>query len=232
MARIIARIAARLRRGNGFLGLLSLAVVLMTAPVADAQDSDLSVYTGAQMAPDSRIDFTDSLGASTGFTAGWDGNSAEWPPYFGVRYTRWVDDRFGWGLEFTHAKVYADSTTLAVNGFSRLEMTDGLNLLTLNGLRRWPNDSRWTPYVGLGVGVAVPHVEVITPLGNRTFEYQYTGPALRLIAGVSYEIDDRWSVFAEYNGSYSSHDIALTAGGRMQTEITTHAINIGVTYRF
>ncbi len=221
------------RRGARWAAsVLLLAVSVLPAPAAEAQEAEISFYTGAQTAQDSSVDFTDALGVSTSFNASWEGLSGELPPYYGFRYTRWVTESVGWGVEFTHAKVYADNATLAASGFSTLEMTDGLNLLTVNAWRRWQNDSDWTPYVGIGVGVAVPHVEARTPLGNRTFEYQVTGPAARLVLGVSYEINDRWSVFGEYNGTYSTHDINLVGGGSMQTDIVTHAINIGLTYRF
>ena len=223
---------AGLRWLQATLGGLAVLSAVAAADPTQAQEIELSFYTGVQSAPHSTVDFTDALGASTRFTAGWEGLSAEMPPYYGLRATRWSDSGFGWGLEFTHAKVYADATTLATNGFSVLEMTDGINILTVNAQRRWQNDSRWTPYVGAGLGIAIPHVEVTTPLGNCTFEYQFTGPALRLIAGVSYEINDRWSVFGEYNGTYSMHDVSLTGGGTMQTNIVTNALNVGVSIRF
>jgi len=65
----------------------------------------------------------------------------------------------------------------------RLEFTHGYNLLTLNSLRRasmrGPN---LIPYAGVGLGVAIPHVEVQRadkPQSTRTYEYQITEPALQ-----------------------------------------------------
>jgi len=217
------------------IGFVVLALGLassIVAPSAEAMENEFSIYGGIQESPHSTVDFTDANGASTRFRAGWDGLSFEMPPYYGFRYTRWTNDRFGWGVEFSHEKVYADNATMAVSGFGALELTDGLNILTINAWRRWHNDSAWTPYVGAGIGVAIPHVDAVTPLGNATYGYQYTGLAGRWAAGLSYEVNDSWSIFAEYGGTYSQNDIDLDGGGSMSTDIITNALNIGLTFSY
>jgi lipid A oxidase len=153
------------------------------------------------------------------------------PPYYGVRGTWWTSDRLGFGAEFTHTKVYASDATKRDNGFSVLEMTDGLNVLVANVMYRWPNGSAWTPYVGGGLGINVPHIEVTTA-GGRTFEYQFGGPSAALVAGVSYSFNDHWAAFGEYRGVYSRVDTDLESGGNLKTNVITNAINIGVSYRF
>jgi lipid A oxidase len=215
---------------------LAAAVTLAFAACgpAMAQEHELSFYLGAQSSPHSGVDFNNGI-ATTSFTAGWEGRSLELPPYYGFRYTYWMDDAWGFGVEMNHAKVYADDATLAASGFTRLEFTDGLNIITLNGFRRWENpDSRWTPYVGAGLGIAMPHVDVDTTAigGARTFEYQVTGAAVTAVAGASYEINDRWSVFGEYKGSYTMNEADLTGGQTLSTNIITNAINFGVTFSF
>ena len=194
---------------------------------------EVSFYTGIQEAPHSRVRGTDPGGVGDfNFLSTWEGRSGDMPPYYGFRATWWRTDRFGWGVEFNHAKVYADDATLAANGFSRLEFTDGLNLLTANAMYRWPNaQNRFTPYVGFGAGVAIPHVDVETA-GGTTFEYQLTGPAVIWIAGASYAVNDRWSVFGEYKGSYSMNEADLDSGGTLETDIVTNALNLGVSFQF
>jgi len=89
-----------------------------------------------------------------------------------------------------------------------------------------------TPYVGAGVGVAVPHVEV-QPVGQvQTFGYQLTGPAVQLVAGASLPLSDRWSAFGEWKGTWSHHKADLDSGGTLTTNIITNALNLGVTYHF
>ena len=187
---------------------------------------ELSFYTGAQSAPHSIID--DSvLGEGR---VKWLGKSFEAPPYAGVRATWWTSDKWGFGVEVNHAKVYAENK--AALGYDTLEFTDGLNLVTANVFRRFPNAGRFTPYLGGGLGVAVPHVEIERVGEDKTFEYQLTGPAVILVAGASFEINDRWSVFAEYKASYSRNKAKVDAGGTLTTNIVTNALNLGVSYRF
>lgn len=212
-----------------FHALLMLSLLALPA----AAEIELSFYTGYQTAPHSDVSGSDPGGVGDfDFNAEWKGKSFDMPPYYGIRATWWRTDRFGLGVEFNHAKVYASDDTLADNGFDRLELTDGHNLVTVNAFYRWPQpDRRWTPYVGGGLGVAIPHVDVTT-VGGKTFEYQLTGAAVVWMAGISYELNDTWSVFGEYKGSYSQNDIDLDNGGSMDTDIITNALNIGISYRF
>lgn len=196
----------------------------LTAALPLAAEDVVSVYSGAQMAPDSRVRMP-----GQSFDADWQGESGKAPPYWGLRWTRWRGD-LGWGVEFTHAKVKASDATLAGAGLDRLEFTDGLNIATVNLMRRWPQ-AGFTPYAGAGLGVAMPHVEVTRPQG-RTYGYELTGPAVRWFAGASRDLNDNWSVFAEYQGTYSRNMADLDGGGKLKTNITTHAINIGLGYSF
>jgi len=59
-----------------------------------------------------------------------------------------------------------------------------------------------------------------------------TGPAATLIAGASLPINDQWSVFGEYNGTYSTNTAELDSGGTLETDIATNALNVGVSFNF
>ena len=205
---------------------------LMATPVV--AETEISVYTGWQTSPHSRIsgDFP-GTGAEYDALIGWDGKSFEMPPYYGVRGTWWRSENLGFGIEFTHAKVYAPDSERNALGFDRLEFTDGLNIITANAMYRWPD--QWgaiTPYVGGGLGIAVPHVDVETASGFKTFGYQYTGPAARLTAGISYDLNDRYAVFGEYQFTYSSNAADLDGDGSLRTNIITNAVNLGLSLKF
>jgi len=202
-------------------------------PLAAQAEVELSFYGGWQSAPHSNVTISgDSVVPDQEFTAGWDGNSAQMPPYYGLRATWWRTQTLGFGVELNHAKVYADQETLDATGFEHFEFSDGLNLLTVNVTRRWPDAlGGLTPYVGGGLGVAVPHVELTVP-GSKTFEYQMTGPAVAFYAGASYPVSDRWSVFGEYKGSYSMNSASLETGGSLETNVITNAVNFGVSFDF
>ncbi len=214
--------------------LQALAVSLAAFALPAQAETELSFYTGVQEAPHSRVKGADPSGIGTfNFLATWEGRSFEAPPHYGFRATYWTTDRLGFGLDFNHVKVYADSATLTGNGFTLLEFSDGLNILTANVWHRWPQPSRaWTPYVGAGVGLSIPHVESQTTGGLRTFEYQVTGPAVQWVAGVKYDINDRWGIFGEYKGTYSVNEADLVGGGTLKTNIVTNALNVGVALRF
>lgn len=214
--------------------ILALVCALGVALPAAAQEFELSFYSGWQTAPHSRVSGDYPGGGSYDALIGWDGKSFENPPYYGVRGTWWRSETLGFGIEFTHAKTYAPDSEQTALGFSDLEFTDGLNILTVNVMRRWPEQwGRATPYVGGGLGVAVPHVDVTHPAsGSTTFEYQYTGPAGRVMAGLSYPINDRFSVFGEYQFTYSSNTADLDGGGSLNTDIATNALNIGLSLNF
>ena len=215
--------------------ILTTALACALAPPATA-DTELSFYTGWQTAPHSRVD-GDYPGNAGSFDAlmGWEARSFEMPPYYGVRGTWWRGGGdLGYALEFTHTKVYADEDDRSALGFSAMELTDGHNILTFNVMKRWQD--RWgvaTPYVGAGIGIAFPHVDVAHPAtGSKTFGYQLTGPAARLLAGVRYPIGERYAVFGEYQFTYSSNAADLDGGGTLNTDIKTNAINIGLSLNF
>ncbi|WP_233544836.1 outer membrane protein [Pseudooceanicola sediminis] len=194
---------------------------------------EVNLFTGYQTAPHSRVKGTSPTNGDFNALIGWEGKSFDMPPYYGVRATWWRDDNWGVGLEFTHDKVYADEDDMAAAGFSHLEFTDGLNIITVNASRRWQN--QWgniTPYVSGGIGISIPHVEVTPTGGQKTFEYQYGGPAMRLTAGASYPISDQWSLFGEYQFTASRNETDLSGGGNLDTRIFTNALNVGVGFRF
>ena len=209
---------------GAILGLLAIATPAQA-------EIELSFYSGYQTAPHSRVTGTASGGAFDALI-GWKGKSFAPPPYYGMRAMWWQPSNIGYGIEFSHNKVYAPAAEMPA-GFSRLEFTDGLNIITANVAKRWPG--AWartiTPYVGGGVGFAMPHVDV-TEGPNKTFEYQVTGPALRVTAGAKYQINERWAVFGEYQFTWSQNSADLAGGGTLDTRIITNALNVGVGFSF
>jgi lipid A oxidase len=212
------------------VALSAFAACLGTAALAEVE---LSVYGGYQTSPHSEVSvFGDAVVPDSDFVAGWEGRPFSAPPYYGFRATWWASESLGFGLDMNHAKVYADDETLAETGYERLEFSDGLNIITLNAYRSWEDGfGIVSPYVGGGLGVSFPHVE-LTDGGSETFGYQLTGPAVAWIAGASLPINDSWSVFGEYKGTYSINSADLDGGGTLETNIITNAVNVGVSFNF
>lgn len=207
-----------------------IALGLMSAPALS--QTEISVYGGLQSAPHSSVSGTRPDGTGFKNNIGWDGKSLSMPIYYGARITWWRPNDIGVGIEATHSKFYAPLGEMPAR-FSRLEFTDGHNIITANVTKRWPGQfsNRITPYAGIGLGIAVPHVDVAVD-GVRTYGYQYTGPAMRLTAGASYEIDDRWALFGEYQFIVSDNSADLDGGGELDTRLISNAANFGVSFRF
>ncbi len=209
------------------------AMAISVAALPAAAELELSFYGGSQSAPHSSVSGSHPAIGDFRSTIGWQGKSFAAPPYYGVRAMWWRDSNIGWGVELTHAKAYAPTGEMAAAGFDALEFTDGHNILTLNMMKRWPEQwGRFTPYVGGGLGVAIPHVDIQPTGGAHTFGYQVTGPAVKLMAGAKYDLNDRWALFGEYQFTYSENKVDLDGGGDLDTRIITNAVNFGVSISF
>ncbi|RYH09953.1 outer membrane protein [Tropicimonas sp. IMCC6043] len=210
------------------------ATAAMALPAA--AEVELSFYTGVQEVFSSHVRGEDSNGDDFDFLADWEGKSFEMPPHWGVRATWWRSERLGFGVEFEHTKAYASDATREEFGFDTLEFTDGLNSLTANVFYRWPGiwaEGKITPYVGAGVGLAIPHVEVTrTGSDDETFEYQLAGPSAMIAAGVSYALNEKWALFGEYKSTFSMVSTDLDGGGNLDSNMSTWGINLGVSYSF
>lgn len=153
-------------------------------------------------------------------------------PYFGLRLTRWSEAHPNWGLAFdnVHAKIAASPMP---DGFTTLEFTDGVNMMTGNLHYRFINQSSFTPYAGVGIGITTPHVEVTNTEGtSETFRYQFGGPAAQVLAGLEREINDRWSVFGELKFAKFWISVDLDGGGSLSTDILSRQIAFGINYTF
>lgn len=209
----------------------TLCIGMLFAPSFLFGQVELSFYGGVQSAQSSDVSIRDAVIGDDDFSIDWEGRSFEAPPYYGIRATRWQTPTFGFGIDFTHNKVYPSDASLPAD-YDVLEFTDGLNTLTVNAYRRWNQAmGGLSPYVGGGIGVALPHVEV-TSDSTETFGYQITGPAATWIAGASMPINEQWSVFGEYKGTFSSNTADLVTGGTLETDIVTNALNVGVSFNF
>jgi lipid A oxidase len=202
---------------------------MIVAPAYAFAQVELSFYAGAQSVQSSNVAIRDTLSPSTDVAFARAGRSIDAPPFYGIRATRWRSDTFGVGLDF--ARNHGHSLRVP-HDYAFLELGDGLNTFTVNAYRRW-NDvvGALTPYVGGGIGIAVPLVEVNNELSD-TSVHQMTGPAATWVAGASLPLNDQWSVFGEYKGTFSASTTELDSGGMLETDILTNALNVGVSFNF
>ncbi|MDG1430562.1 MAG: lipid A oxidase [Paracoccaceae bacterium] len=192
-----------------------------------------SIYGGWQTSPHSHISgIHPDTSAAYDTVFGWEGKSFEMPPYYGARAEWWNGD-WSTQIEFTHSKVYAVEADRNAVDFDKFEFTDGHNIFTVNRVKRWDNAlGNRTVYAGAGAGIALPHVDVLSDLGEHTYGYQLTGPALKLLAGARQPIRDNMIAFAEYQFTVSWNEGTLTGGGTFDTRLITNALNIGIGWEY
>lgn len=216
---------------------ITFASSLFLASVASAETT-VSVYGGIQENNSSTAHVTDIDGSKYNTEVDWDGNSFSMPPYYGFRVSQKINPDWALGVDYTHTKAYATADSMASAAFSTMEFTDGINILTANATRQFDLESDITPYVGLGVGVTIPHVELqSSQMNDKTFEYQLAGPAATAFAGVDYELSETWSVFSELKFDYHSINADMTdpstdQSGSFETDIMSYAFNVGVSLSF
>jgi hypothetical protein len=246
-----ARLPFDVLPGAVYLALLSLpALSERSGGSGEGADAQLGAYLGPAYTAESNLTLVQPGGTDMTFRdIAWEGKPFRPPPYYGYRAIYWPSDRYGVMVDFTHIKAIAiKDRPVQQSGFKdgdqvpsqapvsdtlkRLEFTHGYNLLTLNALRRasmrGPN---LIPYAGIGLGVAIPHVEVQRadkPQSSRTYEYQITGPALQLIGGIEWRFGRRLSLFVEYKLSCAMIRGDLVGGGKITTNLCTHQLPVGL----
>jgi hypothetical protein len=208
----------------------AMAVRSRAALETAAAETLIGAYGGAPYTYPSDITFKrPGVHDFTAEAVAWDGKPFKSPIYYGARVARWSEATpFGGMLDFTHSKAisrFADMVafTGTLGGtpapakarigevFKHLEFSHGHNMLTLNGLYRLPRLApRLAPYVGVGIGAALPHTEIaLHQEPGRTYEYQYTGPVGQALIGLEIRAPGI-SYFIEYKFSVAAYEAPLT----------------------
>ena len=163
-----------------------------------------SLFTGIALTEDDDLRLQQGGGADLTFhNVSYQGQDFASPPYYGARLSYFLPHHphWGFGAEFFHAKMYlntddtvrvtgtraggpVDAAERVGNTIESFSISHGLNFLMFDGIYRClPGEpgkdflGRFQPYVGAGIGAAIPHVE--SSVGGVTYEkYQWHGPAV------------------------------------------------------
>ena len=223
---------------NVFTGLLFFGCYKVVLGV----DFDLSLYGGFNNAAHSSVSFKNastSYGIADGKYSvnGWEGESFESPIYYGYRLSFYglKNTDLEFALDFNHSKVKAKSLP---GNLRRLEFTDGINTLTMNVIYNLDEVAKLSfsilPYVGAGLGIAYPHVDVEGGSGTtgKTYDYQNTGLAYQIMTGFKVQLAESWKTFAEYRITFTPIEADLDGAGQLETKILNSQISIGLIYSF
>jgi lipid A oxidase len=222
----------------------------------------LSAFSGVSSAFDSDLHLHENNGNDLTFhDASYKTRDFESPQYYGGRLTYFLsrESHWGFGVEFFHSKIYLDTgksyqvtgtrngapvngTEPGSNTFYDFNCSHGLNYLTADTFYRFflgqPDTflHRFQPYLGAGVGITIPHVEVELANQPRFEEYQFGGLGVQGIAGLSFSITKHIQLFSEYKFTYADLDKLTFSNGETSGTISLDSMAnhfvFGASYRF
>ncbi len=218
----------------------------------------LSIFTGVAMSQDSDLRLQQSGGTDLTFhDVSFEGRDFDDPPYYGLRGLWFLseDSHWGFGAEFFHMKMYAETDDTAqvtgrrngggVNGKEKIEdtiqafsLSHGLNYALGDIVYRWKPGHRGEdflghlePYVGVGLGAVIPHVE--STIDGRFHEgYQLHGPGVQGLAGMNFSLTRHIGLMFEYKFTYANLESLDVPGGSIEVTPLNHHIVTGVTFSF
>jgi opacity protein-like surface antigen len=236
---------------------LMLASLLAGAalPAPALAENIFSIYTGTSFTRDSDLRIRQAGGTDlTMRDVRWDADPFKAAPYYGLRYTRFLEQHPNWGiaLDYTHYKMYAQTSRTvqsdgtwkgnALSASTRMdqyvqhfEISHGVNVLSLNGIYRWQNlsllDGRLQPYLGAGLAYYRPHSEnTVNQLSHET-GYEPSGFGYQLLGGAQYRLGDHWGLFAEVKFNSGTAKVGIAEGNAETPLRTFHALG-GLQYSF
>lgn len=218
---------------------LGSALCLSLVPTAALAQSEpkgfyVTIY-GQQSNIGSSSSWTESgaQGAGTGLRAEF-GSGLGFGGDFGYRYGN------GWAAEVEWNYRRHSLDTLSQGGTNVARDGDfASNTLLINGLRRFPTTSAWTPYLGAGIGwVQEIDIDIKPSAGGAERGYSTSGKfAAQIIAGVEYALTPQWRLTADARwlrvGSVQMDNSVGNPGGSAgPLKYNPVSVQIGVRYSF
>jgi lipid A oxidase len=239
--------------------LLTVAIVCLGAlGTAARAEVDLSIFTGVALTQENDLRLRQDEGNDLTFhDVSFEGRDFETPPFYGAR-ALWFpseESHWGFGAEFFHIKLYAETgdtvhvtgrrNDVGVNDNERIDdtieqfsLSHGLNFALGDIVYRWLPGHRGEdflghlqPYAGVGLGLAIPHVESNVG-GTFHEEYQLHGPGVEALAGVNVTLTRHWGLMFEYKFTYANLDSLDIPGGSIELTPLTHNLVTGLTFSF
>jgi lipid A oxidase len=244
--------------GPRFLAAGLFFLILGSTGSVGRAEVELSIFTGVALTQDNDLQLRQGGRTDLIFhDVAYEGRDFASPPYYGLRGL-WFpseDSHWGFGAEFFHMKMFAETgDTVRVTGqrgdrgvnaneriddtIQSFNLSHGLNYVLGDIVYRWfPGQrgedflGRLQPYVGAGLGFAVPHVES-TVNGTSGAEYQVHGPGVQALAGVNVSLTRHWGLMFEYKFTYANLGSLDIPGGSIEVTPLTHHFVTGLTFSF
>jgi hypothetical protein len=232
-----------------FIDAARLAVLAVGLACSPAHAEWLvSLYTGTShtRASHLRVQQTASDSDVTFDSVQWQPKPFEDAPYYGLSFAYFPSDIARWGgsFDYTHYKMYADtarSTRVAGrwNGASvdefvpinsridALEISHGVNLISLNAERRWSFVqstgifSRVTSVLGAGLVGYGPHAEGSINGVPSGADYRFAGGGAQIFGTGEYRLAKHVGLFVQTKFDAGTLKIDLQPEARLETHTRT-----------
>ncbi|ARJ64806.1 hypothetical protein WV31_03505 [Magnetospirillum sp. ME-1] len=199
--------------------LLAAAVVAGTlAPVAAQAQWYVGLDAGAQFLQDSKNSGTGVSGLKSESDVGW--------------LTQGVVG-YGFGQWRVEGELsYRDSGISKVGGATGSGSTTALAPM-INGVYEFLPQSKWHPFVGLGVGTAYVDAGKVKKNGADAYNGSDWQFAYQGFAGVGYDLTDNVELKAQYRYFATlDYETKTAAGVKTESEYRDHGVLLGFVYKF
>lgn len=187
----------------------------------------------------------------------WQARPFEDAPYYGLSFAYFPSDSARWGgsFDYTHYKMYAetdrqtrvqgqwngvpvDESALVNSRIGALEISHGVNLVSLNAARRGslPQTtgmlSRVTPLLGAGVVAYGPHAEASINGVSSGAGYRYAGAGFQVFASGEYRLSRHVGLLIQTKFDAGTLNIDLKPEAHLETRTQTAHLIGGFSLHF
>lgn len=201
--------------------LLAAALAVGFPLAAQAQSTGYYIGLGAGGVIQQDADLSGAgIDTSVATDPGWSGLAA-----FGYRY--------GNNFRAEVETAYRNSRVDSISGSSSPSGDITAWSTMINGLYDFKSRSPFTPYLGLGLGVARVNYDGVTPIGGSRINDSDNVLAYQGIAGVSYALGDNVDLTADYRYLRGDDpDLTTESGTSVGTEFSEQRIILGLRWSF
>ena len=176
---------------------------LPASAYAQANGLYLSLGGGITLPTDS--DFSGAvISTSADLDAGWVGSGA-----IGYKFSNDIRAEF----ELSNRSSDVDALSAASNGSGEIGVGSAMG----NVLYNFRGESAFTPYLGLGIGLASVDVDGVQPVGGSVLDDSDSVFAYQGIVGLGYRLGGRTQLFADYR-YFATSDSSLSTRANVSVD--------------
>lgn len=202
---------------HALLATAAVALLPFTAGAAD-RGFYLDLHGGVNWLTDSDFD-TAGTSNELDFDTGWAVGTA-------------VGYQYGNGFRSEIELTYRTNDVDGLNGVGTNGDVKAWNLF-LNGYWDFRNSSRWTPYVGAGLGWAWVDFDSVGPVGLSQVDDNDGNFAVQGIAGITFQATSNVDLFADYRYLTAfDQDLTNNGGASVDADYDSHTVMAGLRIHF